>query len=142
MAEAKQGDTVAIHYTGRLDDGTVFDSSRDRDPLEFTLGEGKVIPGFEKAVEGMTEGETKETTIPPEEAYGPRNEEMVLTVERDRLPAELDPEVGQHLQMQTQDGQIFEVTVADLDDESVKLDANHPLAGQDLTFDLEVVRVD
>ena len=141
MAEAKAGDTVRIHYTGRLEDGTVFDSSREREPLELTLGEGKVIPGFERAVEGMTEGEKKTTTIPSQEAYGPRNEEMILSVPRDRLPPELDPEVGQHLQMQGEDGRVFEVTVAETDEEAVTLDANHPLAGRDLTFELEVVRV-
>lgn len=141
MAEAKKGDQVAIHYTGKLEDGTVFDTSRDRDPLEFTLGQGQVIPGFEKLVEGMAEGETKEAQVPSDDAYGPRRDEMVLNVPRDRLPEDLDPEVGQHLQMQAQDGQVFEVTVTDTAEESIEIDANHPLAGEDLTFEVELVRV-
>ncbi len=132
---------MAIHYTGKLEDGTVFDTSRDRDPLEFTLGQGQVIPGFEKLVEGMAEGETKEAQVPSDDAYGPRRDEMVLNVPRDRLPEDLDPEVGQHLQMQAQDGQVFEVTVTDTAEESIEIDANHPLAGEDLTFEVELVRV-
>lgn len=141
MAEASKGTNVKIHYTGRLDDGTVFDTSRERDPLDFTVGEGKVIPGFEEAVEGMAEGEEKTTTIPAEDAYGPRRDDLVLPVERARLPEGLDPEVGQPLQMQTEDGQVVQVVVAELRDDVVMLDANHPLAGRDLTFDIELVEV-
>jgi peptidylprolyl isomerase len=141
MARANKGDSVKIHYTGRLEDGTVFDTSQNRDPLDLKLGEGKVIPGFEEAVEGMDEGETKTTTIPAEEAYGPRRDDLLLAVERDRLPEGLDPEVGQPLQMQTEEGQMVQVVVADLQEDTVVLDANHPLAGQDLTFEIEVVEV-
>ncbi len=141
MGKAKQGDTVAIHYTGRLEDGTVFDTSRDRDPLELTLGSGQVIPGFEKAVEGMAEGDTKTEKIPSEEAYGPRRDDMVLSLPKEQLPEHLDPAVGQQLQMQSQEGQVFEVTVVGLDEEKIEIDANHPLAGKDLTFDLELVKV-
>lgn len=141
MSEATNGDTVQVHYTGRIDDGTVFDSSQDREPLAFTLGSGKVIPGFEAAVVGMKEGEEKTVTIPSGEAYGPRSDELVHKVERTRLPADLDPEVGQHLHLQTPDGQTVQVQVVQVSDEEVHLDANHPLAGQDLTFDIELVGI-
>jgi peptidylprolyl isomerase len=140
MKAAQTGDTVRIHYTGRLDDGQVFDSSEGHDPLEFTLGAGQVIPGFDQAVQGMTEGEEKRVTIPAEEAYGPHREEMVLTVDRSELPEGVDPEVGQQYQM-SQAGQTFVVTVTDVTEAAVELDANHPLAGRDLTFDLQLVGV-
>lgn len=142
MAEAKQGDTVRIHYTGTLEDGTVFDTSQNRDPLEFTLGEGKVISGFEEAVEGMEEGEQKTAEIPSDDAYGPRRDDLVLTVAREQLPADLEPDVGDQLEMRTQDGQTFPVVVAEVGDERVQLDANHPLAGKDLTFEIQLVEVD
>lgn len=142
MAQATSGDTVHIHYTGRLSDGTVFDTSREREPLEFTLGEGSVIPGFESAVAGMEPGDTKTATIPADDAYGPRREELVMAVGRDQLPDDLDPEVGQRLGMRTADGQTVEVRVTSTDDASVELDANHPLAGRELTFDIELVQVD
>jgi len=141
MAQAKRGDTVHIHYTGRLEDGTVFDTSKERDPLSFTLGEGQVIPGFEAAVSGMDEGESKTTTIPSDDAYGPRRDELELSMPRSRFPDGLDPEVGQQLQMKTDEGQVFQVTVTGTTDEAVELDANHPLAGRDLTFDIELVKV-
>lgn len=142
MAQAKTGDTVHIHYTGRLADGTVFDTSRDREPLSFTLGEGRVIPGFEEAVTGMEPGQSKVTEIPSDRAYGPRRPEMEMTVPRAQLPDGLDPEVGQQLQMQTAEGQAFPVTVTATTDDAIELDANHPLAGEDLTFDIQLVKVD
>ncbi|MEJ2538998.1 MAG: peptidylprolyl isomerase [Gemmatimonadota bacterium] len=142
MAQAKTGDTVHIHYTGRLSDGTVFDTSQDREPLSFTLGEGQVIPGFEAAVTGMEAGESKITEIPSIEAYGPRRPELELSMPRSQFPDGMDPEVGQQLQMKTQDGQAFPVTVTGSSDETVELDANHPLAGKDLTFDIQLVKVD
>ena len=141
MAEANKGNTVKIHYTGRLDDGTVFDSSREREALGFTLGEGMVIPGFEAAVEGMAVGDTKTATIPAEDAYGERREDLFLTVERARLPDGMDPEVGQPLQMRAEDGQAVPVVVTEVRDEAVVLDANHPLAGRDLIFEIEVVEI-
>lgn len=141
MAEAKQGDTVHIHYTGRLADGTTFDSSKDRDPLELTLGEGAVIPGFEKAIEGMTVGDQKTAEIPVNDAYGPRRDELVMDVPRTQLPDGMDPKPGEQLRMQTPDGQAVPVVVADTSDEAVKIDANHPLAGKDLTFDLLLVKI-
>lgn len=141
MARAKEGDTVRVHYTGKLDDGSVFDSSQGRDPLEFTLGGGQVIPGFEQAILGMQPGESKTVTIESDEAYGPRREELTLQVGRSQLPPEMEPEVGQRLQMQ-QGEQTVVVMITGVDAESVTLDANHPLAGQDLTFELELVEVD
>lgn len=141
MANAQDGDTVHIHYTGRLDDGSVFDTSADRDPLSFTLGEGQVIPGFEEAVRGMETGETKTTTIEPEKAYGPRRDELTMDFPREQLPAEMEPEVGQQLRMQTAEGQSFQVTVVGTSDATVQLDANHPLAGRALTFDIELVKI-
>lgn len=140
MAQARSGDTVRVHYTGKLNDETVFDSSTGREPLEFTVGEGRVIPGFEEAVAGMEVGEEKTVTIPSDQAYGTRREEMVAQVGRDQFPPEIDPRVGQQLQM-NREGQTFLVTVADVSDQSVTLDANHPLAGEDLTFDLELVEI-
>lgn len=141
MAEANEGDTVRVHYTGKLDDGTVFDTSREGDPLEFTIGEGQVIPGFEEAVVGMETGDSRETTIPPEKAYGDRQTERIVTVDRDQFPEEIQPEVGQRLEVQQPDGKSIPVTVARVGDDDVTLDANHPLAGRDLTFDLELVEV-
>jgi peptidylprolyl isomerase len=141
MATAKKGDTVHVHYTGRLDDGTVFDSSSGREPLQFTLGEGQVIPGFEQAVDGMAVGEKTEARIPPEKAYGDRSDQLVLNVGRDRFPDDVTPKVGQRFTMTTQDGQQVPVTVTDAEAESITIDANHPLAGKPLHFDLELVRI-
>jgi peptidylprolyl isomerase len=141
MAQAKKGDSVKIHYTGRLEDGTVFDTSRERDPLEFTLGTGMVIPGFDEAVEGMAVGDEKTAEVPSEEAYGPRRDDLMISVPPDQFPDDLDPEVGQQLQMQTGDGQTFVASVAQVEDDAVVLDANHPLAGKDLTFDIELVEI-
>lgn len=140
MPQARSGDTVRIHYTGRLDDGTVFDSSRERDPLEFRLGSGQVIPGFDKAVDGMEPGDEKTITIPAAEAYGARREEMVMRVGRDEFPPDLQPVIGQRLQM-GQGTQLAVVTVTEVTDDGVTLDANHPLAGQNLTFDLQLVSI-
>lgn len=142
MATAEQGDTVRIHYTGRLEDGTVFDTSENRDPLSFTLGEEKVIPGFAEAVEGMEEGESKTAEVPAEEAYGPHREDLLLWVQRAQLPEDMSPEVGQQLQMQTQDGRTFQASVAQVGEDRVQVDANHPLAGKDLTFDIELVEIE
>ncbi len=141
MSKVKQGDTVHVHYTGTLEDGTVFDSSDGRDPLEFTMGEGKVIPGFEKAVEGLAVGETTNAILPPEEAYGPRADELIMTVPREQLPDGMSPEVGQQLEMQTQDGQRVPVTVTSVSEDALKIDANHPLAGKALHFELELVKI-
>ncbi len=141
MTNAKQGDNVKIHYTGTLNDGTVFDSSAGREPLEFTIGDGKVIPGFEEAVVGMAQGESKEVVIPSDKAYGPRNEELVIEVSREQIPPHIKPELNQQLEMGTPDGQVIIVKVVEVADASIKLDANPPLAGKDLTFKIELVEV-
>jgi peptidylprolyl isomerase len=141
MSTAKPGDKVKVHYTGRLDDGSVFDSSLQREPLEFTIGQQRLIPGFEEAVAGMNPGETKSTTIPADQAYGPRRDEMVLVVERQQLPENVQPAVGQQLQIQPPDGQPIQARIVDVSPSAVTLDANHPLAGQDLTFDLQLVEI-
>jgi peptidylprolyl isomerase len=134
---ATKGQCVKVHYRGTLQDGTEFDSSDGRDPLEFTLGEGQVIPGFEQAVEGMEVGEKKTVTIPADEAYGKRFDEAVQQVPRTIFPEE--PEVGEIVSLMTQEGQEVMATVAGLADTEVTLDFNHPLAGEDLTFELELV---
>ncbi|MCI2395324.1 peptidylprolyl isomerase [Aliiroseovarius sediminis] len=141
MTEVTSGATVRIHYTGTLEDGTVFDSSDGRDPLEFTVGSGMIIPGLDKALPGMSVGEQKKVTIAPEEAYGPRQDEALLEVPRSDIPADIPLEVGLQLQMTGQQGQPIPVTVTELSDESVTLDANHALAGRTLIFDFEVVSV-
>jgi peptidylprolyl isomerase len=141
MTTAKQGDTVHIHYSGALDDGTVFDSSAGRDPLSFTIGSGQVIPGFEEAVIGMAIDEKKNVTIPVDKAYGPRNEELIMTVPKEQVPPDLNPEVGQKLQMQGPKDTPVVVEVTEVAEEHIKLDANPPLAGKDLIFDIELVEI-
>jgi len=141
MSKAETGNTVKVHYTGRLDDDTQFDSSAGRDPLEFTLGTGQVIPGFEKAVTGMGVGDTKTITIPADQAYGPHHTELVLEVEREQIPSHINPKVGQQLEIHQQDGRTMGVVITEVTDKKVSLDANHPLAGQDLIFDLELVEI-
>jgi peptidylprolyl isomerase len=138
---AKPGDKVRVHYTGTLEDGTRFDSSEGRDPLEFQVGGGEVIPGFEKAVQGMKPGDDKEFVIPAEEAYGPHREEMVLTIDRNQVPPDISPEVGDELHLQTPDGQPVPVRVIDADEETVTLDANHPLAGETLKFEIRLEEI-
>ncbi len=140
-AHAKRGDTVSVHYKGTLEDGTIFDSSDGGDPISFTLGEGQVIPGFEDAVEGMSIGEEKTRTIDSENAYGPRREELVFRVPREQLPDGTEVEVGDMLRIGFPDGSSAAVQVADMDDDSLTLDANHPLAGKALTFELRLVAI-
>lgn len=141
MVQAKSGDTVKIHYTGKLNDGTVFDSSANREPLEFTIAQGQVIPGFEQAVLGMAPGESKTEKIPMEQAYGPYREDMVVQINRTQLPSDLEPEIGQQLQIQQPNGRAIPVFVTEVTDGNVTLDANHPLAGEDLTFDIQLVEI-
>ncbi len=141
MANAKSGDTVQVHYTGKLEDGSVFDSSREKDPLEFQLGAGNMIPGFEKAVQGMEVGDSKTVDIPSNEAYGDHNAEMMLEVPRQDVPEDINPEEGQQLAVKRQDGSSMPVVVAQVTEEKVVLDANHPLAGKDLTFDIELMSI-
>lgn len=141
MSKVKDGDTVKVHYTGKLtEDDTVFDSSREREPLEFTLGEGQLIPGFEEAVIGMEEGDDTTIELDSSDAYGERREDLELEVSKDDLPDNVDPQVGMQLQMQQQEnGQAIPVQITAVEDDFVKLDANHPLAGKDLTFDIELI---
>ncbi len=141
MAQANSGDTVKIHYTGTLEDGSVFDSSRGREPLQFTIGQSQIIAGFEQAVVGMSPGDSKTATIPAAEAYGPRSDEMVMEVERERLPDDLEPEVGMQLRIDHGEGQDMVVNVTEVTDSHVIIDGNHPLAGKDLTFELELVEI-
>ena len=139
MPQARNGNIVQVHYTGTLKDGTVFDTSVGGEPLEFTLGEGQVIPGFEQAVLGMKIGESKTVTIPADDAYGPQRDDLILVMNREELPTGLNPEVGQQLQMTRADGGISIVTVTDVSDTTITVDANHPLAGKDLTFEIELM---
>ena len=141
MTEAQHGDTVHIHYTGKLTDGTVFDSSEGRDPLQFELGAGQVIPGLDKAMRGMVVGDSKTVTIDSAEAYGPHHPEGVHVVERSALPPQVDAQPGARLQATAQDGNVIQLTVIKADEESVTLDANHPLAGKDLVFDVQLVAI-
>lgn len=141
MSKATSGDTVRVHYKGTLPEGEVFDSSEGRDPLEFTLGESQVIPGFEKTVEGMKEGESRTTTVPAADAYGEPRSDLEIQMPRDQFPEGVEPEIGQQLGLQQPDGRTVPVRVVGVAEEKVTLDANHPLAGKDLTFEIELVEV-
>lgn len=141
MTEVKTGDTVRIHYTGRLEDGTVFDSSREREPLEFTVGSGQIIPGLDNALPGMNVGDEKTVQVPCDEAYGEHDPNGRQEVPREQIPAEIPLDPGTALQMQMPDGRAVPVTVAEVGEQNVVLDANHPLAGKDLTFDVEMVEI-
>ena len=141
MAEAKTNDTVKVHYTGRLIDGTVFDSSLGREPLEFTIGQKAVIAGFEEGIIGMAVGETKTVSIASQNAYGPYLDDLVGTISRVHISPDIELKVGTILQMQAPDGGVTLVRVKELNDENVTLDANHPLAGKDLTFDINLLEI-
>jgi len=141
MTQAKSGDTVRIHYTGTMDDGTQFDSSDGRDPLEFSLGGGQVIPGFDSAVDGMAVGENKSVTVQPDQAYGERHEQLVQQVPKSALPEDMEPAIGMQLQSQSPDGQVMNLVITEVADETITVDANHPLAGQALTFAIELVEI-
>jgi peptidylprolyl isomerase len=141
MAVAKKGDNVKVHYTGRLEDGTVFDTSAERGPYEFTIGQSKIVPGFAEAVIGMKPGQSKTVEIPAKKAYGLRRKDMIAVIERSKLPAQLNPEVGQRLRIDQADGQKIPATVTEVSDSTVTLDANHPLAGKDLVFDIELLEI-
>lgn len=132
---------MKVHYTGTLNDGTVFDSSKGREPLQFIFGQGQLIPGFEKAVEELTLGEITKVDIPHQEAYGEVRQDMIIRIERDKVPADIQPEVGMQLQIQQPNGQPLPVMITDVSDSHIVLDANHPLAGKDLTFEIELVSV-
>lgn len=140
--EAQPGDRVRVHYTGTLDDGTVFDSSRDGDPIEFEVGSGEVIEGFDRAVTGLEVGEAREVELPPEDAYGPRSDDLVIDVDRDDLPEDLDPEVGQSLAVEDAEGEEMAAWVAEVGEEAITVDLNHPLAGRTLNFEVELVDIE
>jgi len=142
MSACKLGDTVTIHYTGKDADGVVFDSSKERQPLRFKLGDPNLIRGFTAGVVGMSKGETKTVVIPVADAYGPRHEEMVMRVPRAQVPPEANPKPGDRVGMRTPNGQVMPVLVTEVTAEVVVLDANHPLAGKELTFELELVEVE
>ncbi len=141
MTQVKTGDTVSIHYTGTLLDGTQFDSSEGRDPLKFEVGSGQIISGLDQALPGMAIGDKKTVNVPCAEAYGPTQPGMRQPVPRDSIPAEIELEVGMQLQMQSSEGQVIPVVVVEVGEDEVQLDANHPLAGQDLVFDIELVSI-
>jgi peptidylprolyl isomerase len=141
MIAAKKGDRVKVHYTGKLQDGTVFDSSIDREPLEFTLGDGNMIKGFDAAVEGLQTGEKVTANIPSVEAYGEKKQDMFVEVPKAEVPENIKPEVGQQLQVQQANGQAMPVVVAEVTEDKIVLDANHPLAGKDLTFEIQLIEI-
>ncbi|MFN3663195.1 peptidylprolyl isomerase [Yoonia sp.] len=141
MTQAKAGDTVQIHYTGTLNDGATFDSSAGRDPLEFVVGSGQIIPGLDAAIPGMTVGDKKTVQVPCADAYGDLNPDARQAIPREEIPADIPLDPGTQLQMQTPQGQVVPVTVAEVTEAEVTLDANHPLAGKDLTFDIEMVAI-
>jgi FKBP-type peptidyl-prolyl cis-trans isomerase 2 len=142
MQQVKKGDKVKVHYHGRLTNGETFDKSEGREPLEFEVGSGMVIKGFDDGVTGMAVGEKKTINIPFNEAYGPKNPDMLIEMPKDRFPKDMEIEVGMPLGMSDGQGQQFQVVVTEIKDDIVMLDANHPLAGQDLVFDLELVAID
>ncbi len=141
MKEAKTGDKVQVHYTGKFDDGMIFDSSKGKKPLEFTIGEHQVIPGFEEAIIGMHEGDSKNIHIKSADAYGEHHKELVIDIEKARIPKDIDVKLGQQLQINSENGEIINVVVSAINDNTVTLDANHPLAGKDLNFDIELVKI-
>jgi peptidylprolyl isomerase len=141
MSKAKSGDTVRVHYTGKLEDGTQFDSSAGKDPLEFSIGAGEVLPAFDSAVEGMAIGDSKSVNIEAAEAYGRRHEQLIQDVPREHLPDDMQPAVGMQLQAQGQDGQPIKLVVTEVKKETITVDGNHPLAGRDLDFDIKLVDI-
>jgi FKBP-type peptidyl-prolyl cis-trans isomerase 2 len=141
MAQAKEGDRVKINFIGKLEDGSVFANTADSEPLEFKLGEGKIIPGIENAVEGMNVGESKTVNVNPEQAYGRRRDELIEEVSRDQFPQNVEPHVGQRFEVPQQAGQPMVVRVIGVSEQTITLDGNHPLAGRDLTFEVELLEI-
>jgi len=141
MQQVKNGDTVRVHYHGKLTDGSTFDSSEGRDPLEFTVGTGQVIKGFDDAMVNMAVGEKKTVQIPVDHAYGQRNDDMMMEYPKSEFPADMTPAPGMELHMSDDSGNVFPVVIAEVKEETVLLDANHPLAGEDLTFEIELVSI-
>lgn len=141
MIEAKLHDTVRVHYTLSLEDGSVFDSTEGKEPFQFTIGEGMVIPGFEKGILGMKEGETRVFSVSPEDGYGPYNEDLVLKIDRSYIPPHIDPKVGMVLRVYAPHGGTTLVTVKEVGEETIMLDANHPLAGKELRFQVTLLEI-
>lgn len=141
MADAKSGDTVRVHYTGRFEDGTVFDTSQGKDPLEFKIGEGQVLPGFEAVVVGLRPGSATTTRIDSTASYGERQEALLFQVARSRFPEGIEPEIGAQLELQQPEGGTVEVVISGIDGDMITLDANHPLAGRELIFDIQLVEI-
>ena len=141
MSKTKAGDTVKVHYQGTLEDGTVFDTTTDKEPFEFTIGKGEVISGFDKAVEGMSVGEKQSIALKPAEAFGEYHKELILEVPRSQLPAEIDPQVGMALQAKDPEGNVTRMNVIKVSDESITLDSNHPMAGKNVNFDIELIAI-
>jgi peptidylprolyl isomerase len=141
MNPAKIGDTATVHYKGTLKDGSVFDTSENQEPLNFTLGKNEMIPGFENAIIGLTKGESKTFTLTPDEAYGEQDDDMILNMPRSEFPPEIDPEVGMVLKVTNEDDEDTHLMVTEMTDEMITLDGNHPLAGEDLTFEINVVEI-
>ncbi len=139
--KVKKDDVITVHYTGKFEDGNVFDSSLDREPLEFKVGEGRIIPGFEEAVIGMTEGESKEVEIPSEKAYGSVRDELIEEINKSNLPDDIDPKEGMELVSKNPEGQELIVKIKEVKDDTIVIDANHPLAGQKLLFDIRVEQI-
>ena len=141
MTAAKDGDTVKVFYTGKLDDGSIFDSNKDGDALEFNLGGGQVIPGFEDTVRGMSPGDSKSVNIPVDQAYGPYRDELILEVPRDQFPTDVEPAMGQPYRIEAENGQALMAHICEITDNAIKLDANHPLAGKDLNFEIQLAEI-
>jgi FKBP-type peptidyl-prolyl cis-trans isomerase 2 len=141
MNQAKTGDTVLVHYKGKLKDGSIFDESKQSDPLEFKIGEGMLLPDFEKAVVGMNQGESKTIAIEAERAYGDHRDDLLIEVDRTQFPEHISPEIGLQLRLNQPDGSPLTVAISELSESSVTLDANHPLAGKNLTFDINLVEI-
>jgi peptidylprolyl isomerase len=141
MALAKEGDMVKVHYTVKLGDGTIIGSTTNHEPLQFTIGEGQILPGFEQAVVGMNPGESKTIEVPADQSFGPHLDEMVVVIDRARLPGDFNPKIGEQVQFRQEDGQIATVLVTDVSGSSITIDANHPLSGKDLTFDIQFLEV-
>ena len=140
--KAAQGDTVRVHYEGFLEDGNLFGSSRKSGPLEFTIGEKTLIPAFENAVVGMEEGDTKTVSVPPEDAFGERREELVRTIDKDQLPSHIDPQIGKVLEIHAEEGENVRAQITDVTEDRLTIDANHPLAGKKVTFEIELVEIE
>jgi FKBP-type peptidyl-prolyl cis-trans isomerase 2 len=141
MAQAESGNTVKVHYTGRLEDGTEFDSSKGKEPLEFTIGQGQLIPGFEQGVLGMGPGESKTINIPSDQAYGPHDPEKVIEMDRDQVPPGVEPQIGMQIRGTPPGGRPIVFTVSGVSESKVTLDGNHPLAGKDLVFEIQLVEI-